>query len=493
MSGSGFLAFDGDAATVRCRWGVEEHAVTTPHVVADETLVCPSFRRLGPGTVELYISLNAGADYHATGLDFVFYHQPVMLGTGCLGATKGCLTQGPTAGLNPLRVVGLHLDAYVDYENARCRFTFMGTAFEGRVADARDVVDGEGIDAFDTAFLGEGLRNGSIAADGRSLYCMTPQAPVNEKIVTRVSVALNGVDFIESEEAVGNQYSYYPQRLDSITPVGGAFSESTSVTVYGFFFPGFDGLKGSARCRFGEQLSTPTRLEAKSGEIVCASPTRLDSPERSGVNGAGYEDVYFSVALNTVDFVGSANVSFRYYDHLLAAVLPQGGHLQGGTRVQIIGVRFGLLAALDASMASLVRCRFGAQQAVEGSLEVDDHGHHFITCASSDSEQHGVTFTGYEFVSIAINAQNFLPELEGTGGCYEATPPSTPPSTFATSFTAHLPYRSPRTVRLPQPSLSHATLPKSLRTLTRALASSTTRRSSPRCGRLRGPSRAPPR
>ena len=46
-----------------------------------------------------------------------------------------------------------------------------------------------------------------------------------------------------------------------------------------------------------------------------------------------FEDVTFSVALNTVDFVGNENVTFRYYDHLVASVSPFGGHLQGSTVV----------------------------------------------------------------------------------------------------------------------------------------------------------------
>ena len=61
------------------------------------------------------------------------------------------------------------------------------------------------------------------------------------------------------------------------------------MTVSGFFFPGFDGLKGSARCKFGETLSTPTLLEAKDGIIVCASPARPDSPFRTDAGGPGYE------------------------------------------------------------------------------------------------------------------------------------------------------------------------------------------------------------
>ena len=51
--------------------------------------------------------------------------------------------------------------------------------------------------------------------------------------------------------------------------------------VRGFFFPGFDGLKGSARCMFGGQMSVPTMLEAKNGIIVCASPLRASSARAS--------------------------------------------------------------------------------------------------------------------------------------------------------------------------------------------------------------------
>ena len=48
-------------------------------LVTSSSLVCKSFDRGTPGTVQLYVSLNAGADFHATGLTFVFYTQPVMV------------------------------------------------------------------------------------------------------------------------------------------------------------------------------------------------------------------------------------------------------------------------------------------------------------------------------------------------------------------------------------------------------------------------------
>ena len=144
--------------------------------------------------------------------------------------------------------------------------------------------------------------------------------------------------------------------------------------VSGFFFPGFDGLSGSARCKFGDQLSTPTVLEASNGIIVCASPTRAASPARTEAGGAGFEDVTFQIALNTVDFVGNENVTFRYYDHFLSSISPRGGHLQGNTEVVISGDRFDLLTSISAASASLVRCRFGNHDAVQGeifTLQVD--------------------------------------------------------------------------------------------------------------------------
>ena len=270
----------------------------------------------------------------------------------------------------------------------------------------------------------------------------------------------------------------------------------------GFFFPGFDGLKSSARCSFGGQLSTPTMLEAKDGIIVCKSPLRTGSTFASSAGGVGYEDVAFSVALNTVglahaphprrahalrpcaeriralapphssrpraprpataslprlaapacravclggprnaprcalrtrtrirmptpsgpvpqvDFVGNENVTFRYYDHLLASISPQGGHLQGGTSAILYGDRFGLLVAGRPEMSSFVRCRFGAHDPIPATIDYA-FGEAFIRCSSSSSEAYGRTTTGYEFVSVAINAQNFLPALEGEGGCYD--------------------------------------------------------------------------
>ena len=185
--------------------------------------------------MDVYISLNAGADFHSTGQSFHFYNNPMLIRTGCLGATKGCLTTGPTQGKNPVQVNGVGLNGFVDYVSARCRFSLTGSSlvFYDRVASYVDVaLNGLPV-------LGAGLSNGSIVDDGSSLYCITPRADVNEKIVTQVAIALNGVDFVEGvgENAVTSQYSLYPQTLTSIEPVGGSFFESSSVTVRGLFFP----------------------------------------------------------------------------------------------------------------------------------------------------------------------------------------------------------------------------------------------------------------
>lgn len=124
---------------------------------------------------------------------------------------------------------GIGLDAFIDYESARCRFAVDGSTlvYFDRVANYADAASNH------LPVLGAGLGNGSIVADGSSLYCVTPKADVNEKIVTQVAVALNGVDFVDAlgENQVNSQYSFYPQSLLSIAPVGGTFFESTSVTV----------------------------------------------------------------------------------------------------------------------------------------------------------------------------------------------------------------------------------------------------------------------
>ena len=79
---------------------------------------------------------------------------------------------------NPVKVTGIGLHVFVDYANARCRFAFQGGVYYSRVATASD-----------GAFLGTGLGGGSITAEGSSLYCVTPRADVDEKIVTQVTVS----------------------------------------------------------------------------------------------------------------------------------------------------------------------------------------------------------------------------------------------------------------------------------------------------------------
>ena len=55
-------------------------------------------------------------------------------------------------------------------------------------------------------------------------------------------------------------------------------------------------------------------------------------------------------------------------------------------------------------MSSFVRCRFGAHDPIPATIDYDINGA-FIRCSSSSSEAYGRTTTGYEFVSVAINAQ----------------------------------------------------------------------------------------
>ena len=80
----------------------------------------------------------------------------------------------------------------------------------------------------------------------------------------------------------------------------------------------------------------------------------------------------------------------------------------------VAGNRFENLVTINPQSASLVRCRFGSHDPVPGKLISEVSGGltlWYITCASSNSEDFGRTSTGYEFVSVSINEQNFLPSL----------------------------------------------------------------------------------
>jgi hypothetical protein len=300
---------------------VEAH-VTVPIVLTDSTIVCDSYKDISLSAgqdfhdVIVDISLNDGQDFHDTTQQFRFYTSPDVTRTGCLGAKKGCLVEGPTDGGNPLQVIGRGFNRYVDYERARCRFSYEGGFFYGQIAfsihadgPCAEVQDSAGNSYPEYSGCTQGMDGGSIALDGMSLYCVTPLAKTQSKIVTNVAIALNGVDYRTSDASL---YSYYPQTVETIKPAGGVFTEATSITVTGFFFPGFDGLQRSARCKFGvgddvALQTVPSILDAQNGIIVCASPPRADSAFITEAGGcedepstAGCLDVPFSVALNTV-------------------------------------------------------------------------------------------------------------------------------------------------------------------------------------------------
>ena len=80
--------------------------------------------------------------------------------------------------------------------------------------------------------------------------------------------------------------------------------------------------------------------------------------------------------------------------------------LQGNTVVVIAGAHFDALIRQDAASRLLIRCRFGAHEPVAGTIDTTES---VIKCFSSNSESYNRQTTGYEFVSVAINGQNFLP------------------------------------------------------------------------------------
>ena len=122
----------------------------------------------------------------------------------------------------------------------------------------------------------------------------------------------------------------------------------------------------AARYSQGRGPATGRLATASGAQASCLQRALADvtGSDHQGAGGVGFEDVAFSVALNTVDFVGNENVTFRYYDHLLASISPQGGHLQGGTSAVLYGDRFALLVAERPEMSSFVRCRFGARDPI---------------------------------------------------------------------------------------------------------------------------------
>ena len=86
--------------------------VTEPSLLTDTLMVCASYGGAGAKTVVLDVSLNTGQDFHGTDQHFVFYENPTLLRTGCLGAKKGCLITGPTFGGNPMQVTGTNPKPY---------------------------------------------------------------------------------------------------------------------------------------------------------------------------------------------------------------------------------------------------------------------------------------------------------------------------------------------------------------------------------------------
>jgi hypothetical protein len=282
-------------------------AVSTPGVV---TCVTPGIgvhmalaRSRALDRVSVEVSTNGGAHFTSSGLVFTYFEPPTMQ-AGFVQPRLGSIFGGTR-----ITVAAAEGTSFLAATMPRCRF--------GNVNDT------------DYSVV-----TATVSADGATMACTTPRRPAG---ITKVTVALNGVDFSRS----GARFEFVnPPRVTSLIPLSGWEMGGTQLTLSGINFVA----TATLTCRFttsyprpmhplGEPPQLPvvvdvTALWVSSTQLHCVTPRALP-----GV-------VTVEVAVNGADFT-SDRVQFTYLPRpVLSRLTPTAGPLTGLIPVSVYGTRF---------------------------------------------------------------------------------------------------------------------------------------------------------
>ena len=185
-----------------------------------------------------------------------------------------------------------------------------------------------------------------------------PLIDYNESLDVRLSVALNGQDYVRGRAL---RFTYYPLsrvRVDRLFPQGGPRLGGMQVRLSGTHL--LD--RGGVFCRFGDAFVPATPTGALSGfdALLCTAPaydaiatdagTRNNDWERMGVwqlDAAGngnarfnYTSVQVHVTVNgDLDAFGPVGAAFTYFEPdaamKIGSIYPEAGPIYGGTPITI--------------------------------------------------------------------------------------------------------------------------------------------------------------
>ena len=275
----------------------------------------------GPRTVRLRIALN-GASASIASLPFAYYEHPTI--SGLLPAA------GPVGGGTAVLLQGGGLR---NFESPH----------------------GRGTCRFGTTIVPMTVHNDSAAV------CRSPTAPPGAGVVSLL-VALNGDDFGPLPAPAATAYQYYEAPVIShVTPLGGAASGGTTVTLHGSGFRLSVALLPPLvpKCLFGNASDAGWEVNASGmgttlrpgSETRWSAVTELSAthavcslPMVYGGAPQAATPLRVALAINAQDFVAaSPNLTFVVFSMPQPAVgsgepvAPSGGPVRGGTRVRIHG------------------------------------------------------------------------------------------------------------------------------------------------------------
>ena len=291
--GSSFYTLEGVQA--KCRWSTTSEPLYTDMTFVDaERYTCTS-PAAEVRTYDFSFAAN-GADFEPFPFSFRFYQHPQLV------AQSGDTVRPIGSGLAGGTVV-----------------TIRGTGFFN---------SGDGIrvrwqnEATSTTFMST---KATFVSD-TEIVVKTTQYPYGPSF-TKLSVSLNdGLDF---SEPAADTFAWYspPTLVEVIPPLGPRLGE-TLVVLNGV---GFIGLRGVARCKFGD-YAVPAQFDDSNGQappvFECKSPPW---PVPDWVN--------VEIAMDGQVFTEAKNVKFQYYGEFdVYSAVPAGGPKAGGTEVTITGV-----------------------------------------------------------------------------------------------------------------------------------------------------------
>ena len=313
LHGAGFVS-----APAACLFGDVSVAAS---LRSAEVVVCEAPPAAGAQSVVLELSLNGETRERSRTDDGVEYHFYDAAGVAVTGVFP---LGGPALGGTNVTVTG---SDFADRGGVFCRF---GGEVGVEVPALGGVVP-------------------ATLLSPTELLCLSPAANMDGEVAT-VELTLNDDLYAFIPSSVVFLYENTTSALVTATlPVAGPMAGGSLLEVSGVDFRDH----GTLLCRFGSRAAVTNATLVSSSLMRCRTPPFTGPRLLSTVPADGQHE-WARVSLNGQQYLRS-EADFVFFEQPLvhvSAVVPQGGRIQGGTRVVVLGSMFADHA---------VHCRFGTE------------------------------------------------------------------------------------------------------------------------------------